>query len=68
MHGMGMSLGPPSPPPSVLQLWILLTLCTFSALPWMIVELRKQHFSVHYQGEHPAAKWRCLVGCYSLQS
>ncbi|RMZ53478.1 hypothetical protein APUTEX25_003300, partial [Auxenochlorella protothecoides] len=30
--------------------WILLTLCTFSALPWMIVELRKQHFSVHYQG------------------
>ncbi|KAL6774564.1 hypothetical protein ACKKBG_A25495 [Auxenochlorella protothecoides x Auxenochlorella symbiontica] len=30
-------------------LWILLTLCTFSALPWMIVELRKQHFSVHYQ-------------------
>eukprot|EP00887_Chlorella_sp_A99_P002596 scaffold6.g2596.t1 len=30
-------------------LWILLAVATLSALPWMVIEFRKAHFSVHYQ-------------------
>ncbi|KAL4527527.1 hypothetical protein Ndes2526A_g08691 [Nannochloris sp. 'desiccata'] len=29
--------------------WVLLAVCTLSALPWMIIEFKKAQFSVHYQ-------------------
>ena len=32
------------------QVWILLAVCTLSALPWMVIEFKKAQFSVHYQG------------------
>ncbi len=35
------------------QLWILLTVCTLSALPWMVIEFKRNNYSVHYQGEAP---------------
>ena len=35
----------------LLQVWILLSIATLSALPWMIVEFKKADYSVHYQGE-----------------
>jgi hypothetical protein len=33
------------------QLWILLAVATLSALPWMVIEFKKAHYSVHYQGK-----------------
>ena len=32
------------------QIWILIAVCTLSALPWMMIEFKKADFSVHYQG------------------
>lgn len=51
-----------------LQLWILLAVATLSALPWMVVEFKKAHYSVHYQGTHltGAAVCSCWSACACL--
>lgn len=49
-----------------LQVWLLLAICTLSALPWMVVEFKKANYSVHYQGEGawPRRNRHTLRVCY----
>ena len=52
---------PARPPRSarLLQIWVLLSICTLSALPWMVIEFKKHNYSVHYQGEERGAGRGC---------
>ncbi|KDD73924.1 organic solute transporter Ostalpha [Helicosporidium sp. ATCC 50920] len=47
-------------------LWVLLTLATFSALPWMIVEFKKEKFAVHYQAWFIAGIFAILATSASI--
>jgi hypothetical protein len=55
------------PNPFTVQIWVLLAICTLSALPWMVVEFKKAKYSVHYQGERSCAAARAAAAAAVLR-
>jgi hypothetical protein len=56
--------GPPTRP-LALQVWLLLSVVTLSALPAILIEFRKSGYSVHYQARvaRTTAGWRARARC-----